>query len=332
MNLFIKIKKHLKIFFHKTIHYGFPVAFWDMLDSQRNKTGVFSEKITNKKYAAIIKWLTNRFQYLISAYKNRFDENTAFQGSIPPIIWICWWDGIEAMPPLVRACYNSLLKHKNGYKTNLITKDNFKNFVSVSEHIIEKLKTGIITVTHFSDILRMALLAEYGGLWLDATILVTGTIQLGNVPFFTVKRDFGGKDVPRRRWTGFCIGGQKNNLLFEFAKDFFNEYWMKNNDMIDYFLIDYIIVIAYNSFSLAKQMIDNVDNNNPDVFVMQYNIKNEFSLDFIKKLENTTFHKLNWKRQYAIITSNNNPTLYGYILKIYNNDSLQNFSFESCSN
>jgi hypothetical protein len=317
VSLLIKIKKRLKIFVHKIIHYGLPVAFWDMLDSQRNKTGVFSEKIADKKYTAIIKWLTNRFQYLISAYKNRFGENTEFQGSIPSLIWVCWWDGVQAMPPLVRACYNSLLKHKNGYKANLITKDNFKNFVSVSEHILEKLESGMITVTHFSDILRMSLLAEYGGLWLDATILVTGTIQLGSVPFFTVKRDFGGKDVPRRRWTGFCIGGQKNNFLFEFAKDFFNEYWIKNNDMIDYFLIDYVIAIAYNSFPLVKQMIDNVDNNNTNISLMQHNIENEFSPDFIKNLNDTTFHKLNWKKQCAIITSNNNLTLYEYILEMY---------------
>jgi hypothetical protein len=312
-----KIKKRLKNFFHKIIYYGFPVAFWDMLDSQRNKTGIFSQKIAEKKHSTITKWLTNRFQYLIIAYKNRSDENTAFQGYIPPLIWVCWWDGIEAMPPLVRACYNSLLKHKNGYKANLITKDNFKNFVSVSEHILEKLEAGIITVTHFSDILRMSLLAKYGGLWLDATILVTGTIQLGNVPFFTVKRDFGGKDVPRRRWTGFCIAGQKNNLLFEFSKDFFNEYWLKNNDMIDYFLIDYVIAIAYNSFSLVKQMIDNVGNNNPDVSVMQHNLENKFSVDFIEKFKDTVFHKLNWKKQCTTVTSNKNSTLYEYILEMY---------------
>jgi hypothetical protein len=319
MVLFLKIKKRFEIFSHKMIYYGFQVAFWDLLDSQKNRIGIFSDKITEKKHAAILNWLTNKFKYLILAYQKIISESVLSQYSLPSLIWIFWWDGIDTMPPIVNACYNSVLRHKDSYKIKLITKDNFKNFVSVSEHILKKFGLGIITITHFSDIIRMSLLAKYGGLWLDATILVTDTIQLGEVPFFTIKRNFGGKDAPKRRWTGFCFGGHKNNFLFKFAVDFFNEYWIKGNDMIDYFLIDYIILIAYNSFPPVKQMIDNVNINNSNAFVMQHNLKNEFSGDFLETIKDTTFHKLTWKKQCNITASNNNPTLYGYLLKKYNN-------------
>jgi hypothetical protein len=317
MCLFLTMLRRLKIFFHKIIYYGFPVAFWDMLDSQRMRTGIFSVKINEKKHSVILNRLTNKFQYLILACKEQVEEDRSPQDILPPLIWIFWWDGTGTMPPIIKACYNSVLRHRNGYKIELITKDNFQNFISVPEHILEKVKAKIITITHFSDILRMSLLASYGGLWLDASILVTDTIQLGKTSFFTIKRDFGGSDVPRRRWTGFCLGGQKNSLLFKFAQDFFYEYWMKNNDMIDYFLIDYVIAIAYNSFPQVKQMIDNVRENNPNVSKVRYNLENEVTTDFLETIKDTIFHKLTWKKQFNINSSNNKLTLYGYILEKY---------------
>jgi hypothetical protein len=313
-----QIIKRVKIFFHKLFRYGFSVAFWDLLDSQQKRIKIFSEKINDNKHAAIVNWLTKKFDYVIADFNNQ-PANTAFlDDTIPPQIWVCWWDGIAMMPPVVRACYNSLLKHSNGFKVTVIDKDNYSDFISIPDHVLEKVKNKTMTITHFSNIIRMFLLFKYGGLWFDATILVTGKIQLAKNPFFTIKREFGGDDVPKRRWTGNCIGGVKNNSLFQFVCEFLCEYWKKYDEMIDYFLYDYSIATAYKSVPVIRDIIDNAPLNPQDFYIIQDNLGNEYTPELFDSFtKGAILHKLTWKEHYPTVTANNKLTFYGYILEKY---------------
>jgi hypothetical protein len=38
-----------------------------------------------------------------------------------------------------------------------------------------KLKRSQMSAVHFCDVLRLLLLRKYGGVWIDATVLLTGT-------------------------------------------------------------------------------------------------------------------------------------------------------------
>ena len=61
-------------------------------------------------------------------------------------------------------------------KIILLTKNNLNQYVSLPRCIIKKYNLGIITHTHFSDVVRVALLCEHGGTWIDSTVLLTGEI------------------------------------------------------------------------------------------------------------------------------------------------------------
>jgi hypothetical protein len=311
----------LEQFSHKLFHFGFRVAFWDLLDSQKKRLGKFREIINKEKHSVITAWLSRKFYYLISIFLDRAAVSVTDNSfhSIPPYIWVCWWDGIADAPDIVKICFNSVQKNAVSYKVRLVTKNNFHDFCSIPKYILEKFEKGIISKTHFSDILRMALLAEHGGLWLDATILVTGTIHRKDISFFTIKREYGGESVSRQRWTGFCIGGNKNNILFEFATFFFFEYWKKYSSLIDYFLIDYAIAVAYDFIPKIKDMIDKVPLNNQHLYLIQNNL--EYKVDhkiFSLIAKDTIFNKLTWKEKHMVFTSDGNLTFYGYILNNYN--------------
>jgi hypothetical protein len=290
------------------------VAFWDLFDSQRNRIHIFAEKINQKKHTVILKWLKKRFQYFIIEYQKK-SQIIQTEKNIPPIIWVCWWDGINTMPPIVKACYNSILKYAGGLTVTLITRDNFQDYIDIPDHVLEKAQTGIMTVTHFSNIIRMSLLAKYGGLWIDATILLTKPPETENCSFFTIKRKPGGEFVPKRRWTGNCIGGSGGTSLFVFVRDFLCEYWKYYDKMIDYFLYDYSIALAYCSLPQITQLIDNLKTGDQDFYILQDNLENEFDYTFFHEIiKNTTFHKLTWKKQYPIFTKNNKLTIYGYLI------------------
>jgi hypothetical protein len=222
------------------------------------------------------------------------------------------------MPPIVKACYNSIVKYAQGFAVTLITKDNFRDYMDVPEHVLKKLQTGIMTITHFSNIIRMSLLAKHGGFWIDATILLTKPFEAENSSFFTIKRKPGGEFVPKRRWTGNCIGGSEGTSLFVFVRDFLCEYWKYYDEMIDYFLYDYSIALAYFSIPQITYLIDSVKTGEQDLFILQDNLGSEYTPElFTSFTKNTIFHKLTWKGQYLTRTSNNKLTVYGYILEEY---------------
>ena len=50
------------------------------------------------------------------------------------------------------------------------------DYVTFTDEIINKFNSGKIDYTHMSDILRAELLYRYGGMWIDATYLVTQKI------------------------------------------------------------------------------------------------------------------------------------------------------------
>jgi len=321
--MFQKIIKRLALFFHKMKYYGFGIAFFDLLDSQKNKFKISYTTVNEGKHRAIIDWLYKNFSYLISEYKEKSEIISGLlDTAIPKKIWICWWDGIDAMPPIIKACYNSVLSNKNDFHINVITKYNYKDYLSLPEHIINKVNNGMITITHFSDIIRMYLLYKYGGIWLDASVLVTNPIDMNNKCFFTICGDFKGDNVAKNRWAGNCIGGISNFILFEFIYNLFSEYWKNFNDLIDYFLIDYSIALAYSFIPLVKDTIDNIREedkfNNAKYMFLQSCLAKELDLVvFNNIIQNTVFHKLSWKEKFPVMTSDNKLTVYGYILKKY---------------
>ena len=76
------------------------------------------------------------------------------------------------MPDIVKACYNAMHRFSDGHPVILITEKNYKDYVNIPDYIIRKQQSGEIDLTHFSDILRMMLLAQHGGIWMDSTLLI----------------------------------------------------------------------------------------------------------------------------------------------------------------
>ena len=213
-------------------------------------------------------------------------------------IWFFWWQGVENMPTLVRKCYQSVLKNKGSREVCIITKDNYQEYTDFPAEELDKLASGRITLTHFSDLLRFNLLKNHGGLWLDATMYITGSldqVSLNNGIFtnsgYSTNRLF---NVSGGRWTGFMIGGPQNNALFTFMDTFFKEYWSNYDFLIDYFLIDYALNYAYR-YNLGgfKKASEDFKGVNPCLFKLQPIINCEFNKNnWIKLTQNTYAFKL----------------------------------------
>lgn len=105
------------------------------------------------------------------------------------IIWQYWAQGYEQIPEVVRICLNSVERYKGDYEVIRLTDANLKEYVDFPDSFFRKREK--FGMAFFSDLLRMVLLSSYGGVWLDATVLLTGTLpdKLSKEHFFMFQRD-----------------------------------------------------------------------------------------------------------------------------------------------
>ena len=69
--------------------------------------------------------------------------------ALPKQIWICWLQGEEQMPEIVKKCYASVKTFAPDYTITLITNDNLFDYVTLPDHIVQKFRKGTFTFTHF---------------------------------------------------------------------------------------------------------------------------------------------------------------------------------------
>jgi hypothetical protein len=341
MKLIKQIERYFPImrrFFPQWRLYGFSAAFWSLLFPFHHVFGFLRPFLGIKKHKAVLSYLTKHYKAVIENFTQKTVQG---QLNIDPesAIWVCWWDGEEAMPDIVKVCYKSIKQHAGRHPVKLITKNNYKEYVSFPDYIMEKVNSKIMTVTHFSNMLRANLLYEYGGIWMDATILTLRDISLHDMPFFTLKaparknngismaRYAGISDISKpyryklftpkiSRWSGFLLAGTKGSIIFEYMRDILYAYWKDHNDQIDYVLYDYTIALGYDNIPEMKKMIDDVPCNAAEKFVLEKNLNAEFSENIFSAYPLTAFHKLTWKAKFNEYTKDKKLTIYGHLINL----------------
>ena len=214
-------------------------------------------------------------------------------------IWLCWWQGEDSMSPLVRECCARIKRFNPNKQVIVITENNMGQYVTFPEYILEKYQKGIISKTHMSDILRVELLARYGGAWMDATIYTFSSIpeRFYEKTLYTGKCKYNKKDynVSRNRWTSyFWVSPWPEHVLFRFLSDFWQTYWKKHNTLIEYFLIDYVIDLGYHTIPSIKKELDAVDTGGcgEDFWVLLKKLCEDYSPKLIDEI-----HQKNWMQK-----------------------------------
>lgn len=235
-------------------------------------------------------------------FEKAFQSFTKYEThNVNNTIWIFWWQGEDSMPDIVKKCYNSVQRFCGNKKIVLITKDNIRDYTDISENIYLKLNSGVITFTHFSDILRANLLKNNGGLWMDATMYVTNSldnIELKEL-LYRVSQSKDTFNISFGRWTGFFMGGPSGMDIMSFMDRLYQCYWEEYDELIDYFLIDYALDYAWNkNLSGFKSLEDKYKNIDPNLFDMQKFLNSKYDEMFWNNLtRNTNLFKLSYKKK-----------------------------------
>lgn len=233
-------------------------------------------------------------------------------------IWLFWWQGYDNAPLIVKKCIQSVKENSNGHEVVLLTKENWKDYAELPDYIIIKMSQKKISLTHFSDILRMELLSRHGGVWLDATIFVRAPIpdNYFSMRYFTVHYRNSSSRITRGKWTGFCQGSTQNQIIQNYCHDIFHSYWQSYNSLIDYFLIDYVMRYGYDTIPQFRTLVDSVPENNAGIKELDAHFNDEYSKESMNAImEKSIFFKLNWKRKYALQTADGKETIYARFMQ-----------------
>lgn len=164
----------------------------------------------------------------------------------PDIIWLCWLQGYENAPLIVQKCKESVLKHNMKYKIVVIDNTNVDDYISIPLHIKTKHDQGIIPHAHYSDFIRVSLLAKYGGTWIDSTIFMSDSLPnyVTNPDLFFFQTDYVGNT-----YGGCCLlSACPNNPIVIQEKELLSEYWSRENRLVSYsiFHLFWAMIINYN--------------------------------------------------------------------------------------
>lgn len=212
-------------------------------------------------------------------------------------IWICWFQGMENAPALVRKCYQSVKDNMSDREIVLITSDNMSDYVQFPDYIQKKIDSGIIKGAHLSDLLRLELLLKYGGTWMDATIYCSGS----NIPKYILNSDLflfqnlkPGRDGHTTVISNWFITAKSNNKVLAATQYLLYRYWKNNDVLVDYFIFHDFFQIVIEKYTDEWNRVIPFSNSTPHILLLR--LFDQYDENVWNAIRNmTVLHKLSYK-------------------------------------
>lgn len=260
------------------------------------KTGLLSVFPFADRKLTVQRFVVRSFKRLaidISSSSIDQPKQTAFTNNT---IWVFWAQGIDNAPPVVHTCLHQIERMKGPHQVLVLDKDSYKEYVDIPDIVLRELENGKITLTHFSDILRFALLYKYGGWWMDATIYPTTPLDR-MTSLYSIKTERSKHYISECMWSSFLWYMPAGHKMAKFLSLAWKEYWGNNNNLVEYFLIDHLIKLFYDTDAEFRNEIDKLPEENKWLYFMQSkDADKEFDEALWKNIcQETRFFKCNWR-------------------------------------
>lgn len=147
------------------------------------------------------------------------------QDLIPRTIWVLWYQGQADAPFLVQKCIDSWVKQNPTWEVVILNNDNLGEYI-VSDLPADKLES--ISLTEQSNLVRLQLLSDYGGVWADATTICMAPLDewiddYARSGFFAFERP--GVDRIMSSW---FIASVKNGPIVSKLRSHYCAFFLKN--------------------------------------------------------------------------------------------------------
>ena len=153
---------------------------------------------------------------------------------VPRILWSYWKQGEDAAPDLVKSCIASWRNLNAGWDIRVLDQSSVPRFTAM---------TGVpesIRVQHYTDVLRVRLLDEHGGVWADATTLCATPLDHWLPPlmqsgFFAFSRP-----GPDRVIASWFLASEPGGTLIRAWRRATDAYWLSVGRADHYYWLHYL--------------------------------------------------------------------------------------------
>ena len=272
----------------------------------QNKTYFKTQKMVGEDWDRVLKeYFTNKIETEQIKPKKTFNNEK--------IIWQFWgqgWD-FEKLPDVVKISYKSVEKYKKDYEIIHLDMNNINDYLEIPAYILKKVENKKMGFAHFTDIIRLALLYNYGGIWIDATILLTDYLpqEYFEMDYFMFQRDdnlenkkdwedyddfyFSWNNEMKVRVLNSIIFAKKNNEIIKTLLDMLLIFWEHNDLVPNYFFFQVLYTELIENYYKKKQCKIVSDTLTHELIRVWFDKFSQEKLDEITKRNNV--HKLTYK-------------------------------------
>lgn len=255
-----------------------------------------------------------RFSQIAEALKDEVNER--FVCSRPlnnQTAWSLWLQGENCAPDIVKVCLASVSQGLPSFNQVVLDANNLDDYVTLPKSIMDKYNEGKICSAHFSDMVRIELLTQYGGVWSDATVYFSGEpLSFQTAPslflFQTLPPGSSGESIPLSNW---FISSQKPSRILLMTKALLFKYWEEFDYAIDYFLFHYFFMMAARMYPEEWNEIIPCSNEAPQI--LSSKLFEPYEQDVYEAItQQTSIHKLTYK--FDPKSTNQHKTYYDHLI------------------
>ena len=277
---------------------------------------VTGRKSRDEAYAAI-RWRVNgqlqrKYAAFIQERKDFYGHQKLNQYRSRKV-WVCWLQGLDKAPLLVKVCVASMRRWLKEREIVLLTGDNYREYAELPQSVVEKYEKGLMPAALFSDLLRLEVLIRYGGTWMDATMLCTGEDfprEIMDCDLFMFQGIVRGDNRFHGVSNWFITACAENRLLLV-LRDVLLEYWKDYSVTLNYYMFhDFFYTIAQ---LYPAEIAEMPRMNRLWPLQLMARMGDGFDNLWWEQLKaNTCFHKLNYRLSADVI--NNPKNFYNVII------------------
>lgn len=280
-------------------------------NTQKKKANFLQKKHVENLWKIFIdKYINGDLNYFKLSPKKQFINQK--------IIWQYWGQGIDcAVKNLtVQLCFASVDKFKNDFQVIRLDDQNIKDYLDLPDFIWEKKQNPYFKPAFFADLIRLALLDTYGGIWIDATILLTAPIHplLLKQNFFMFQRqssalnkdfwenfnqDYFGWDVHHNvNVLNSFIVAKRDNKIIHSCFEIMMNYWQTQSKIPHYFIFQIMFNELIKCIELNEENLI-MDDTLPHLLQsIIHQPFNEYSYNEI--IRKTNIHKINYTKDIVL--------------------------------
>lgn len=267
--------------------------------------------IVSRRHARVAKFWKTQIDSFFYGKINRIQlhQKKKFCKSV---IWQYWNDDLpfEQLPAVVQRGFQSVDKYKGDFEVIRLNNNNVSEYLELPSYVWNGSGESKFSVVFFSDLLRLALLHTYGGVWLDATVLLSKPIneEYMKLDHFVFQRD---ADEPNKTfWLGphstywswgsgyrvkmlnSIIFAKKESALIQTMLSLMLHYWKTQEKIINYFFFQ----ILYDELINGKyrEMKPPIESDVSPHILLVLACNKSYNISIEELFQNVGMHKLTY--------------------------------------